>query len=400
MINKEQNKAPVGVIGAGTMGMGIVQVAVMAGHPVLVFDVHPASLEKGLNSLKSQFSRLMEKGKISAEEADWFQSRIQPAKNLGDFKDCILVIEAIIEQLDIKKKLFAELEMEVSKECLLASNTSSLSITSIASACKKQDRVLGLHFFNPAPLMPLVEVIPGIASSADKVRAGRELIDNWGKTTVLAKDTPGFIVNRLARSFYGESIRIYEEGCYGVPEGTAGFASIDAALKSAGAFRMGPFELMDLIGNDINFTVTETVWQQFFMDPRYTPSLTQKRLVEAGRYGKKSGQGYYDYTDHKNNEPAVQDPELAQKIFSRVIAMLINEAVETLYLRIATKEDLDLAMTKGVNYPKGLLKWCDELGAENILHTLETLQSCYGEARYRPSILLKDIVKNKIKFYS
>ena len=220
----------------------------------------------------------------------------------------------------------------------------------------------------------------------------RKLIDSWQKITVHAKDTPGFIVNRVARSYYGESIRIYEEGI-------ADFATIDWALKEFGGFKMGPFELMDFIGNDINYKVTESVWEQFFYEPRFKPSLTQKRLFEAKLFGKKIGKGYYDYAEGAVNKAASKDNELGKLIFTRVIAMLINEAVDSLYLQLASKEDIDLAMTKGVNYPKGLLKWADELGLENVLSTLQNLHDNYQEERYRPCILIKKMVAQKQNFY-
>ena len=281
----------------------------------------------------------------------------------------------------------------VSADCILASNTSSLSIASIASACKKSDRVIGIHFFNPAPIMPLVEIIPAITTGEIITQSAKKLIDAWGKTTVLTKDTPGFIVNRVARSYYGESIRIYEEGM-------ADFATIDWALKTYGGFKMGPFELMDFIGNDINFKVTESVWEQFFYEPRFKPSLTQKRLYEAKLFGRKSGRGYYNYAENAVMPNPTQDEVLSKSIFNRVIAMLINEAVDSLYLQLASVQDIDLAMTKGVNYPKGLLKWADELGLATVLTTLENLYVEYGEDRYRPCVLLKRMVKEKKSFYN
>lgn len=292
----------------------------------------------------------------------------------------------------MKQDVFGKLENIVSENCLLASNTSSLSITLIASACKKPERVLGIHFFNPAPLMPLVEIIPGVATDETLLLSAKATIDSWGKTTVLTKDTPGFIVNRVARSYYGESIRIYEEGI-------ADFATIDHALKTAGGFRMGPFELMDFIGNDINYKVTETVWEQFFYEPRFKPSFTQKRLYEAKRFGRKTGRGYYDYSPGAVMPEPKKDEALATEILNRVLAMLINEAADAFYLGIATRDDLDTAMTKGVNYPKGLLKWADEIGIANVLATLENLYAEYGEDRYRPCVLLKRMARDKKTFY-
>ncbi len=389
MFNKE---SVIGIVGSGAMGSGIAQVAATAGHRVHVFDTNANALAAAEKGVKATMAKLVEKQKISAAESERILSLFHFESKLDGLKDCQLVIEAIVENLDIKKKLFAELEGIVKPNTVLASNTSSLSIASIAAACKDASRVVGIHFFNPAPLMPLVEIIPAITTSASTASSCKALVDSWGKITVMAKDTPGFIVNRVARSYYGESIRIYEEGI-------AGFPTIDWALKTFGGFRMGPFELMDFIGNDINFKVTESVWEQFFYEPRFKPSLTQKRLYEAGLFGRKSGKGYYNYAEGSVPSEPVKDEELGKRIFNRVIAMLINEAVDSLYLQVATKEDIDLAMTKGVNYPKGLLKWMDELGAEQVLETLNKLYADYQEERYRPSLLLKTMVKSKKKFY-
>ncbi len=388
-----ENKVIVGVIGAGTMGSGIAQIAATSGHRVMVFDSNETAVQKASSGLRSTIEKLIGKNKITKEQGDSIQGNIEWISDLKKFSECGLVIEAIIENTEVKQKLFSELEKIVSKDCILASNTSSLSITSIAAACTTPERVIGIHFFNPAPLMPLVEIIKGLATDSSVELNTKNIIDSWGKTTVLAKDTPGFIVNRIARPFYGESIRIYEEGI-------ADFATIDWVMKEMGSFKMGPFELMDLIGNDVNYTVTETVWQQFFYDQRYKPSLTQKRLFEAKRFGKKSGRGYYDYSENAVAPEPKQDRVLGEKILRRVLAMLINEAADALYLNIASREDIDLAMTKGVNYPKGLLKWCDDIGAIKIFNVLEELYEEYAEDRYRPSVLLKRMVSDKTKFYS
>ncbi len=393
-------KGQVAVIGAGTMGTGIAQISVMAGHTTYLYDTQASILENAGKNLSTTFKKLVDKGKISLVESENCLGRIHYINKLSEISSCTFVIEAIVEDLAIKQRLFVELESIVSASSILATNTSSLSVTSIAGACKNPERVLGVHFFNPAPLMPLVEIIPGLATDAATVQNVSNLILQWNKTVVHAKDTPGFIVNRVARSFYGESIRIYEEACYGLPEGPEGIATIDWAMKELGGFRMGPFELMDLIGNDVNYKVTETVWMQFYNDPRYKPSLTQKRMVEAGRLGKKTGQGYYNYAEGTTPVFPKKDPVLGNKILDRVLAMLINEAVDTLYLRVASATDIDLAMTTGVNYPKGLLKWCDELGAKIVLDTLSSLHSEYREERYRPSVLLKRLASNQDKIYS
>ena len=380
----------VSVIGAGTMGSGIAQIAATKGHEVCLYDSFNDSLENSKNKLNKILNRLVEKERINNETKEQIISRIKFSNNLEDIQKSSLVIEAVIEDLSIKQKLFQEIESIVDKNCIIATNTSSLSIASIAGACEKADRVIGIHFFNPAPLMPLVEIIPSVQTSEETNKKTKELIDSWNKVTVIVKDTPGFIVNRVARPFYGEALRIYEEGI-------ADFATIDWAMKDIGGFRMGPFELMDYIGNDINYTVTETVFTAFYFDPRYKPSFTQKRMKEAGYLGRKTGIGFYDYS-LELPEP-IKNYELGEKILFRIVSMLINEAADAVFLNIATKKDIDLAMTKGVNYPKGLLAWADEIGINKILNELEDLYTKYGEDRYRPSPMLKIMVKENKKFF-
>ncbi|MEY4594102.1 MAG: hypothetical protein RIQ47_512 [Bacteroidota bacterium] len=390
----------VGVAGAGTMGSGIALVASAAGHSVVLFDSFPGAVERAQASHATTYQKLVEKGKISADESAAILSRITYTDDTARLSNAGIIIEAIIEDLSAKQSLFKTVESIVADNCVLASNTSSLSITSIAGELRAPSRCIGVHFFNPATLMPLVEIIPGLQTSSELTSEVRTLIDSWGKTTVLAKDTPGFIVNRVARPFYGESIRIYEEGWLDLPEGAVGMATIDWALREIGGFRMGPFELMDLIGNDINYTVTETVWKQLYLDPRYHPSLTQKRMVEAKRFGRKSGMGYFDYSANAVIPQPDKDPVRGRRIVDRVLAMLINEAADACYLKIAAVADIDLAMTKGVNYPKGLLQWCDELGAAKIISELEWLREEYAEERYRPSVLLKRMAHEGLKFHA
>ena len=382
----------VGVVGSGAMGSGIAQVAATAGENVLLFDSNKESLRKTAGSFQTNLNKLEEKGKLKQGEASAIFSRIKFAESINEYSKCNLVIEAIIEDLPVKHKVFSELETIVDGKCILASNTSSLSIASIASSCKITSRVIGIHFFNPAHVMPLVEIIPAITTSNDITQSAKARIDSWKKVTVIAKDTPGFIVNRVARSYYGESIRIYEEGI-------ADFVTIDWAMKEFGGFKMGPFELMDFIGNDINYKVTESVWEQFFYEPRFKPSLTQKRLYEAKLFGRKTGKGYYDYAEGSIPPQPKKDEQLGKQIFERVLAMLINEAIDSNYLKLASRDDLDMAMTKGVNYPKGLLKWADDIGLDNVLNTLQSLYDWYAEDRYRPCVLLKSMVKEGRKFY-
>ena len=381
----------VSVIGAGTMGAGIAQIAATKGHEVCLYDSFDGAVETAENKLKKILDRLVEKERISSKENKAVLEKINFSNSLENIKGSELVVEAIIEDLGIKQKVFTEIENLVDDNCIIASNTSSLSIASIASSCKKAERVVGIHFFNPAPLMPLVEIIPAVQTSEDTLNKAKSIIDSWEKLTVIAKDTPGFIVNRIARPFYGEAIRVYEEG-------VADFSTIDWVMREIGGFRMGPFELMDYIGNDINYSVTETVFAAFYFDQRYKPSFTQKRMKEAGYLGRKSGRGYYDYSS-ENTPKANEDRELGKKILWRVLSMLINEAADALFLKIASREDIDLAMTKGVNYPKGLLAWADEIGIDNVLKQLEDLQAEYGEDRYRPSPLLKRMVKENKTFY-
>ena len=387
-----EQTSTIGVIGAGAMGCGIAQVAATAGATVLLFDEDKKAVDKAKLNLGSGLKKLEEKGKISKEASKEILSRIHFSTGLSEFESCTLVIEAIIENLAIKQKVFFEVEKIVHKNCILASNTSSLSIASIASSCKDPSRVIGIHFFNPAPIMPLVEIIPSLSTKPGLADSCLTLLKSWGKTAVLAKDMPGFIVNRVARSYYGESIRIYEEGI-------ADFATIDWAMKKFGGFRMGPFELMDLIGNDVNYKVTESVWEQFFYEQRFKPSVTQKRLYESKLFGRKTGKGYYDYSEGAEMPRPNENEALGKNIFDRVITMLINEAIDSVYLGLGTKEDIDLAMTKGVNYPKGLIRWGDEIGLENVLVTMNDLYTVYQEDRYRPSVLLKKMVKEKKKFY-
>lgn len=379
----------VGVIGAGAMGSGIAQVAAMAGHKVVLFDTQAPALERAEKNLLATLDKLVAKGKIA--DAGAVSSKFTYAADLNALSACGLVVEAIVENLDVKKKVFADVEQLVSEDCVLATNTSSLSVTSIAAACKKAERVLGLHFFNPAPLMALVEVVPAVQTDAAITQACKALMAEWRKVPVITKDTPGFIVNRVARPFYGEAIRIMEEGI-------ADMATIDWAMTELGGFRMGPFTLTDYIGHDVNYVVTETVFQSFFYDPRYKPSFSQKRLLEAGWLGRKSGRGFYNYAEDAEQPQPVQDTALGNRIAERIIVMLINEAVDALHLNIASAQDLELAMTKGVNYPKGLLQWCDEWGADKCLNILDGLYNEYHEDRYRASVLLRRMAAEGKKF--
>ena len=374
------------------MGSGIAQVAATAGHRVVLADADPNAVQRARDGVAKALTRDVEKGRLPAGGDATVLGRIrfvEGVNNLAAFADVGLALEAIVERLDAKKALFGALETVVSDDAILATNTSSLPVAAIGSECKRPERVVGVHFFNPAPVMPLVEIVPSLATAPEIVGRARALVDSWKKTTVLTSDTPGFIVNRVARPFYGESIRMYEEGI-------ADVATIDWAMKTLGGFRMGPFELMDFIGHDVNFVVTRSVFEGLSFDPRYRPSVTQQRLLEAGWLGRKSGRGFYDYRPGATAPPPNEDRALGQQIVDRTVAMLVNEAVDAVLMRVATPRDIDLAMTKGVNYPKGLIAWGEEIGMATVLGRLEALYAEYGEDRYRPSALLRRVVRDEL----
>ncbi len=390
----------IGIIGAGTMGSGIAQVAATAGCAVQLFDVNQEALDSAKTALEKILTRLVEKGRIDVSEKDSIQANITYVNELKELANAELVIEAIVENLEVKKKVFKELETYVSNTAIIASNTSSLSIASIAASLQYPERCIGIHFFNPAPLMKLVEVIPAVQTAQNVLETCVAEITRWKKVVAIAKDTPGFIVNRVARPFYGEALRMYEEG-------VANFATIDAAMKSVGGFRMGPFELMDFIGNDVNYTVTETVFNAFYQDPRYKPSFTQQRYSQAGYLGRKSGRGYYDYKNVEADNAFAKAPSQAaiatqdkEAIFERILVMLINEAADALFWNVASAEDIDNAMTKGVNYPKGLLAWADEKGISWCVQKMEALYDEYREDRYRCSPLLRRMEKEGKQFFA
>ncbi|MGW4173474.1 3-hydroxyacyl-CoA dehydrogenase [Streptomyces chartreusis] len=289
--------SPVAVVGTGTMGQGIAQVALVAGHPVRLYDAAPGRAQAAADAIGARLDRLVAKDRLTGADRDAARARLLPAESLAELADCALVVEAVLERLDVKQELLRELEGVVDEDCLLATNTSSLSVTAIGGALANPGRFVGLHFFNPAPLLPLVEVVSGFATDVTSATRAYETARAWGKTPVACADTPGFIVNRIARPFYAEAFAVYEA------QG-ADPATIDAVLRECGGFRMGAFELTDLIGQDVNESVTQSVWQAFFHDVRFSPSLAQRRLVESGRLGRKSGHGWYDYAeDAERDEP-------------------------------------------------------------------------------------------------
>jgi len=378
----------VAVLGAGAMGTGIGQVAAQNGCNVVYYDSFPGATDRSRAAIEKVFNRLVEKGRMTADQHAETLSRMDWSATLDAVQGADLVIEAVVEDLNVKKALFASVEPLISESAWLCTNTSSLSIAALSADLQHPERFGGLHFFNPAPLMPLVEIVPGVKTGEEYSDAMEALMSDWGKIPVVAKDTPGFIVNKVARPFYSEAIKLYEEG-------VASVAEIDAAVKDMG-FRMGPFELTDLIGHDVNYTVTETVWSQFFYDPRFRPSITQKRLKEAGLLGRKTGRGFYNYAGGMDaaviaQQEAEIDPMLSEKIVERILCLIINEALDAVWQGIASPENVDLAMTKGVNYPKGPISWGLEMGWDQVLDVLKRCHKHYGDDRYRPCPLLRHL---------
>lgn len=371
------------------MGSGIAQIAAQAGCEVILVDSSAEALQRSQEKLAKVFARLVEKGRVTSDESESVQQRITRVTTLESLAPCDMVIEAIVEDLDIKTTLFQSLEGMVSEDAVLATNTSSLSVTALARGCVRPERVIGLHFFNPAPLMALVEVIPALQTEDDLARHALAQMAAWGKSPALAKDTPGFIVNRVARPFYSEALRILEEGIASVED-------IDAAMRAQG-FRMGPFELMDLIGHDVNYAVTSTVHAAFYGDSRYRPSHTQRQLVAANWLGRKRDRGFYTY------EGGVRQGKEGQRVegvAERILAMLMNEAADAVFWQVASPADIDTAMQKGVNYPKGLLAWADSWGIQELINIMDSLRQRYGEERYKVSPLLRDMARQGRTFFN
>jgi 3-hydroxybutyryl-CoA dehydrogenase len=492
------SEAIVAVVGSGTMGVGIAQLAAVAGHRVVLYDIRPEALTKAVANLKMGIQRLVDKAHISTDEGHQAQDRITTTQSLSDLNTAGMVIEAVAEDLQVKRALFSELEAIVAKDCILASNTSSLSITAIASHLNFPERVVGMHFFNPVQAMQLVEVVRGLATSEMCAQATYATAARWGKAPVYTKSTPGFIVNRVARPYYAEGLRLLNERA-GTP------ATIDTVMRDAGGFRMGPFELMDLIGHDTNLAVTKSMFQAYFCDPRFTPSVIQQELVDARYLGRKSGRGFYRYsanilppeailepaascpeqvsfmgegpfvsavrqrlqkvlvtaqsfeaedavvkagtailalTDGRTASQRAADTGLANTVVvdlaldflttktvavaraaacsdeafheamgllqaagyavirlrdlpglavMRTVAMLVNEAADVVNQGVCSVPDLDAAMEKGVNYPRGPLAWADMIGIKRIQMVLRNISNFYDEDRYRISPLLNEM---------
>lgn len=364
----------VAIIGAGTMGSGIAQVAARAGCSVQLFDVRQELAEAGRQRIAAALGKLAGSGKITAAAEQSAISRISPTARLEDLAGAAFVVEAAPEKIDLKRALFAELGRICAPDAILATNTSSLSVGEIAAAAALPERVAGMHFFNPAPVLPLVEVVRGRASAPATVDRVADIARDWGKTPVGVRDSPGFVVNRVARPFYLEAFRM-------LGEGTAPIETIDAVLEAAG-FRMGPGRLVDLIGMDVNWDVTCSVYEGFGRAQRFEPHPIQKRMIDEGRLGRKSGRGFYNYDDGSTNRPAGHgpiDPALAEAIVLRTVGGIVNEAAFALGEGVATAADIDLAMRLGTNYPKGPLAWGAEIGPDRIVAMLRRLGASHPE---------------------
>ena len=392
----------VGVLGAGTMGAGIAQVAAEAGLEVHVHDAQEGAVERAEERIGRVLQRRIEKGTLGEEEAADARQRIHRAPDLESLASADLVVEAIPEDLDLKLDAFRRLDAAAPLTTTLATNTSSLSIGRIAAATTHPERVVGLHFFNPVPVMALVEVIPGPMTAEAVVDGVAFLARSLGKTPVVAADLPGFIVNRVARPYYLEALRI-------VGEGASDVESVDTAMRGIG-FPMGPFELIDAIGADVNLAVSVSVHEQFFGEPRFRPHLIQRRLVDAGRLGRKVGAGFYDYaeggrgavwqgiTHRASDAPASERLTLAQ-IEARLLATIVNEAAHAVSDGVAGPAAIDTAMRLGTNWPEGPLAWGERIGLASVVHTLDALHSLVPDGRYAASPLLRTLATSGGSFF-
>jgi 3-hydroxybutyryl-CoA dehydrogenase len=359
----------IAVVGAGTMGAGIAESSALAGLSVVMVDVREEALDLGRNTIEKDLNRRVKKGRLSEEERRASVGRVSTTTALEACAGATVVIEAVVEDIAVKSKVFADLEGVVASETVLATNTSSLSVAGIAAATEHPERVVGMHFFNPVPAMRLVEIVTGLSTDPSAVSQVEEMAEQLGKTAIRVSDTPGFVVNRVARPFYLEALRLVEAG--GEP------GPIDAAMRGAG-FRMGPLQLADLIGNDVNLTVSESLFERYYYHPRFRPSYLQRSMVEGGLLGRKSGRGFYDYGAEKTVEE--NEIGLSEDVYLRVISCIVNEAFLALSEGVATAEDIDRAMKLGANYPKGPFEWVEEIGTRSIVETLDSLRAANGDA--------------------
>ncbi len=377
------------------MGTGIAQVAAQAGHEVHLVDAAEGAAAAAREKLAATLTRLVDKGKLTDQDRSNILARIiiGPAADgeVEALPPVGLVVEAVVENLGVKHTLFATLAEHQAADTVLATNTSSLDVGALAADLPAPERVIGLHFFNPPPLMRLVEVIRTPQSAPEVLTQAQDLMRDWGKTPVVCTSTPGFIVNRVARPFYGEAQRMLQDG-------VADAATLDLALRQHGGFRMGPFELTDLIGQDVNLTVGTSVWLQTGRDPRYEPAQMQRELVEAGRLGRKTGHGVFRYAEDGRPVDVTPDEGRVAELVggpietdpvARTIAMLVNEGVDLVRRREATAEDVDTAMKLGTNYPKGPHEWLAEVGADTVIEQLTALDAAFPGGRYRVSPALQ-----------
>lgn len=402
------SRHPIGIIGAGAMGAGIAQVAAVAGWTVRLMDVDEQTVRRGIEGVAKRIDRQVEKGLLTPQQRSEIMPRLQIAAGPDDLRSCDLVIEAIVEDLAVKTMALGRVLQHLPKDAVIASNTSSLSITKLGEMLGVPQRVVGMHFFNPAPLMPLVEVIAGAKSSAEALRRVTLIAEAWGKTVARCNDTPGFIVNRVARPFYLESFRIVQDGYAGVDE-------IDKAMKDLGAFRMGPFELTDLIGHDVNAATTQSVWEQLGKPARLRPSKLQQQLVADGHLGLKSRRGAYNH-DLEPRIPALAitrralalpqrlqeavekfaqratdqiGTDLERYVFARVLVSIINEAAWAFTEKVASASDINTALKLGTSYPKGPLEWAEEIGAATCGELLDALNATVVDKRFEAPEMLK-----------
>jgi len=392
--------ATIGVLGAGTMGAGIAQVVAEAGLEVLVHDPVDGATERAQHRIEGFLGRKVEKGELSGDDATTAASRIRPTATLEELGSADLVVEAIPEELELKRDAFRRLDAVADEATILATNTSSLSLMRIASVTTRPQRVVGMHFFNPVPLMALIEVIAGPMTAPEVTDTVALLARRLGKTPVVAADTPGFIVNRVQRAYYLEAFRILEGG-------QAEVAGIDDAMQGIG-FRLGPFELADVVGTDVNLAAGLAIFEGFFGDPRYRPAQVQRRVVDAGRLGRKASAGYYDYgADGARGAPwqsLWQAPRLealdAPQIEARILAAIVNEAASAVADGVATADAIDTAMQLGTNWPEGPLAWGERIGLPSVVHTLDALHATVPDGRYRVAPLLRSIAGDGGSFFA
>jgi 3-hydroxybutyryl-CoA dehydrogenase len=365
------------------MGSGIAQLAALAGYDTLLHDPQSEALERGLERLRADLGRGADRDRWSTAEAEAAAARVRPAPQLGDLGAAAFVVEAAPEDLELKRELFGRLEAAAAADAVLASNTSSLSVTTIAAGATNPERICGMHFFNPPALMRLVEVVAGESTAEPALAATTEVAERMGRVPVRCTDAPGFIVNRCNRPFALESLRM-------MGEGLATPAQIDRIVHEDGGYRMGPFELMDLIGIDVNLNVARSFFRQR-PEPRWEPHPIQERMVAEGRLGRKTNAGFYDYENGSRVEPpeADVDEQLRRTVLDRLLAQLVNEGCFAAGEGVAAPDDIDAAMRLGLNHPRGPFEWLDELGAERVLATLDALGDELGPDRYRAAPLLR-----------